>query len=357
MTSSPTASNFMTVMRHSFVLLAVLGACLLDGRPARAEGDAERKAAAEALFSEGRELMKAGDLPAACEKFEKSEALDSATGTLLNLADCYEKAQRVASAWATYKRAAAAAREREQEKREQFARERAAALEPLLSRLTVMVPAPADGMSVTRDGTEVLAAIWGQPVPVDGGTITVRAVAPGKLAWETSVEVRSQADAVTVTVPALDADPAAVEPPAPPTSPPRAAPRGAAASAPPPVTSDGPRPDHTAPYVLTGLGGVAIAASVGFGTGALLTNGASEDYCSPDDRDRCSSRGVALRDDARTYGNIATATFVVGTVSLAGALVLGLAGTARESRTGHGWLTVGASAAPRRGEVVLRGTF
>src|SRR5690348_15501816 len=73
---------------------------------ARAEGD---KATAEALFSEGRRLMASGDYAAACEKFAASQKHDPGLGTSLNLADCYEKSGRTASAWAEFRDAASAA--------------------------------------------------------------------------------------------------------------------------------------------------------------------------------------------------------------------------------------------------------
>ena len=51
---------------------------------------AENKAAAEALFDEGRALMDKGDIGGACREFEESDRLDPAPGTLLNLAGCYD---------------------------------------------------------------------------------------------------------------------------------------------------------------------------------------------------------------------------------------------------------------------------
>ena len=57
------------------------------------------KAAAEALFSEGRSLASAGKCDEAIPKFQASQKLDPGIGTLLNLADCYEKVGRTASAW------------------------------------------------------------------------------------------------------------------------------------------------------------------------------------------------------------------------------------------------------------------
>jgi tetratricopeptide (TPR) repeat protein len=53
---------------------------------------------AEILFREGREAFKKGDYAAACPKFEESQRLDPAIGTLLNLALCEERWGRLADA-------------------------------------------------------------------------------------------------------------------------------------------------------------------------------------------------------------------------------------------------------------------
>lgn len=51
---------------------------------------AESSSTAETLFREGREAVKRGDYAVACPKFEESQRLDPANGTLLNLALCEE---------------------------------------------------------------------------------------------------------------------------------------------------------------------------------------------------------------------------------------------------------------------------
>ena len=65
---------------------------------------------ADALFQEGRRLLDAGDATAACPKFEESQRLDPGLGTLLNLADCYERTSRLALALAPFRRAEGQAR-------------------------------------------------------------------------------------------------------------------------------------------------------------------------------------------------------------------------------------------------------
>jgi uncharacterized protein HemY len=86
----------------AFLSLVIVG----WSQVALAQGD---KATAEALFAEGRRLMSSGNYATACQKFAASQKLDPALGTSLNLADCYDKSGRTASAWAESRDAAAAA--------------------------------------------------------------------------------------------------------------------------------------------------------------------------------------------------------------------------------------------------------
>jgi hypothetical protein len=303
----------MTKRLHLPLLCLFVALCVET--PARAQSDAERKAAAEALFDEGRRLVETGDLSAACTKFEQSEALDSAPGTLLNLADCYERAGRLASAWATFKRAAAAARTRAQVEREGFARERAAALEPRLSRLTIDVPTAARvaGLTITRDEAPVLEALWGQAVPVDGGTLVVRVSAPGRVAWEQQVVLSTERAAASITVPVLPEVGAATS-----TS-------GTTATEPP--NDAGPTPgtrrhEPLGTYLLGGLGAVTLVTGGVLGGVAASTNAASTDHCSATDENLCSARGVTLRDHALSYGNASTVLVPLGVAGLVGATIV-----------------------------------
>src|SRR3954466_12003082 len=92
-------------MRPSaFVLTCSLASGLFCATKAEAD-----PAAAEALFEEGVNLSERGAYAQACEKFEASEALAVAVGTLLRLGDCYEKTQRLASAWSRFREAASLA--------------------------------------------------------------------------------------------------------------------------------------------------------------------------------------------------------------------------------------------------------
>jgi hypothetical protein len=169
--------------------------------PAAAQTDS---AAARALFSEGRELMQAERFGEACPKLEESLRLDHGMGTQFNLAHCWEKLGRSASAWALFLDVAAAARAGNQPQRETAARERATALEPKLTRLRVDVPTPTPGMKVARDDQDVGRAAWGTAMPVDPGEHRLVVTAPGRREWTHELDLPATAKTFSVTVPELE---------------------------------------------------------------------------------------------------------------------------------------------------------
>ena len=149
-------------------------------RRPRAQGSSDL-AAAQGLFDAAKQLVAQGKLAEACPKFLASFRFDPKPGTMVNLADCYEKNGQTASAWARYLEAATLAQRAGQAEREQYAKEHAAALEPKVARLSIAAAA-APGLEVLRDG-KIDAAILGTPVPVDPGKHLIEARAPGKKTW------------------------------------------------------------------------------------------------------------------------------------------------------------------------------
>ena len=98
-------------------------------------------ASAEALFQEGRTLLAAGDVAAACDRFEASNRQEASVGTLLNLGDCRERLGDTETAWATFLAAEALARRSSDDRADEAAR-RADALEPASARPKPPAPAP-----------------------------------------------------------------------------------------------------------------------------------------------------------------------------------------------------------------------
>jgi hypothetical protein len=294
--------------------------------PAHAQTDS---AAARALFAEGRSLMEAERYDEACPKFEESLRLDNGMGTQFNLAHCWEKLGRTASAWALFLDVAAAARAGNQPQREAAARERANALQPKLTRLRIDVSDPAPGMKLTRDGQDVGKAAWGTDVPVDPGHHVIVASAPGKKDWTSETDVPASARTLTVKVPAL------VDAPAPTPPPPTDLQTG---SAPAPVEADvnpsssgGGSGQRVAGLVVGGIGVAGIATGTVFALQSRSHNSEALKLCKfPDPMtgdDSCptpeeKARHQDLVDKAEKERLIGFVGFGVGAAALATGIIL-----------------------------------
>lgn len=183
-----------------------LGSSLVLGEPEARAADARDAAAAEALFEDAKKLLESGDAAAACPKFAESYRLDPATGALFALALCHEREGKVATAWVEFIETAARANADRNPEREAAARERASALEPRLSFVTIRVdPATVGlaGLTILRDGVPLGPAAFGTSLPVDPGRHVVRAEAPGYAPWETSFAVGDAPQRSALQVPAL----------------------------------------------------------------------------------------------------------------------------------------------------------
>lgn len=255
-----------------------------------------RSAAAEALFQQGVVLSEQGRLQEACAKFEASQGLDVAVGTLLYLADCYEHTGRTASAWARFREASSLAQAQSMPERAHLAGVRAEALEPKLSRVAIRVAAAAEqprDLSITLDGSPVAPASWGTPLPVDPGVLTLRASAPGYEAFERSIDVPAGAAArLDVEVPVLT----------------RVASSKAASATPSPAASSLGR---TLAITATIAGGVGLASAGVLALIASNKNDDSLDYCTPDPN-YCTPPGVELRQDAGRLADFATLSAALG---------------------------------------------
>jgi len=283
---------------------------------------------AESLFRDGKLLLKEGKIAAACDKFEASERLDPGVGTELNLADCREQNGQLATAWAMYRKAAANAKHAGNDaKREALARNRAAALEPRLSYLNIIVTEDVrvDGLTITRDGTEVDDVLWNQRVAIDQGEYTIEAKAPKRVPWRSRVVIREEGVRKSVEVPELEKKgkkPAAEEAEAEPQSK-------------PPAAHDEP---ERAPSKWTGRRKLAIASGVlaiaGAAAGGAL---GAHAFSLEDESDKlcpkiaCTDmKGLSLNSDARAFALYADISYGVAGLAAVGAVVLWLTGAPRE---------------------------
>lgn len=184
------------------IAIAAVAAFIGLGSP---EAFAQNKAAAEALFKDGRRLMKAKKYKAACKKFAASHQIDPAIGTLLNLATCYERSGKIASAWARFVEAADKAKRARQKKRVRYARKKARALAKRVPKLKIVAPS-IEGLEVRRDGEVVNSALLDTSVPIDPGKHQIEATAPGYESFTKSFVAR-QRRTVTVKIPELKKKP------------------------------------------------------------------------------------------------------------------------------------------------------
>jgi hypothetical protein len=313
--------------------------CVALATPAFAQAPSN-KAAAEALFIDGRNLMAQGKHAEACRKFEASQNLEPGLGTMLNLAQCYEATGRTASAWAQYREAIPLARAAGSREREDFATERSKALESRLSTLTIRaMGAGADGvaLSVRRDGVAVDPAELGTPIPVDPGLHQVEVTAPGKAPWSTKVEVTGDAASVSVEIPKLEEAPSGSAPP-PSTAPP---------AAPDPGTQGG---SIQKPLAI----GVAAVGLVGLGVGSFFGLSASSKWgdakaaCRDYPYD-CSPQALDDQSSASSQATVSTVAFIAGGVAIAAGAVLWFTAGSGEGKA--------AAVGVGPGQVIVKGSF
>src|SRR5436305_8717571 len=95
--------------------ILVLSGLVAVASLARAQGD--DTATALSLFEEGKKLAAGGSYAEGCPKLLASYNLVQKIGTLLNLADCYERQGKTASAWARFTEAATMAERAGQQER------------------------------------------------------------------------------------------------------------------------------------------------------------------------------------------------------------------------------------------------
>lgn len=274
--------------------------------------------------------MTAGALAEACPKFAESQKLDPGAGTLLNLAACYERNRQTASAWATYTDAAIAAERSNRADWATKARQKAAALQPTLSKLSILVPHTSEvaGLEVKRDGAVVGSGEWALPIPVDPGPHVVEASAPNKKKWTTTVQVGTSKDQIAVSVPSLEdaeIDAGAVAPRTAPLAPSQRTPAAD-------ETSPG-STQRTLGLAILGVGVVGAALGTVFGLNATSKHTDAKANCNAD-QSACNSAGAGQMKDARSAATLSTVAFIVGGAALAGGAVLYLTAPKKERAGG-----------------------
>lgn len=309
------------------LMLGVCACALLGAQRVHAQASAADKAAAEALFDRGLTLLREGKYQEACERLEQSQSIERGIGTMLYLAECYEKIGRTASAWALFREASSLAQAAGQGERAEAGKRRAERLEKGLSKLTIQVDAvrQVPGLEIQDNGLQVHPSVWGVSVPVDPGPHKVDAKAPGYRPWSGTVKVEDHGASAELRLPALERLPDAPLAPA-------AVAAGAAASAP----ATPPEPEHMsglrmASIAVGSAGVVGLVMGTAFGVRALKKNDdAKQEGCSGA---TCSTdQGVKLSDQALTAARASNALLAIGGVLTVGGIVMFF--TAPEARRG-----------------------
>jgi hypothetical protein len=291
---------------------ALAAAVLASGLPAEvAQAQTRDPVAGEALFREGRRLMKTQDYTGACAKFEESQRLDPAVGTVLNLAECEEQQGHTAKAWQFWH--AAADQLPSGDKRRPVAQGRAAALDKVLARLSItLVAGVPEGTQVSRDGVALGPASLGIPIPVDPGKHVLVVSAPGHSprTFDVTVASKEQASAKVEPGPALSSP----KPPDPVDSPARP-PSTVAHPAPPPVARAG---GSGTAYVFLGVGAAALATGGVFWLRARDARQQARNQCVDEgDAHTCGDKARAALDREKRSSLLADVGFGVGAVAVA----------------------------------------
>lgn len=294
-----------------------------------ATASAEGPSAAEVLFREGKTLLDSGQLEQACRVLEESNRLEPAGGTLLNLASCYERLGRYASAERALTEARRLAEDAGRDDAKKFIEQRLGAIAPNVSILRVNL-GERQPTRTTLEVDNVTIELKGSTTELrlDPGPHELRVETEGLPVWRHKLTLEgagATADVEVGPVPAPVPTPLPVEPKAVVVKP----------MAPPVATGLG-------PFEITGIVGLAV------GGGMLLAGGvigglaidawseASERCPQPDCTDE---GGVARSQDAVSFGNTATGLLVSGAVvALAGGAFL-LIGKLQSSARANAWRT------------------
>ncbi len=327
--------------------LAIVSSLTWVGAPevAYAQPTPADRAAAETLFDEAVKLLEANDAAAACPKLEESQRLDPGVGTLLYLADCYKEVGRTASAWATFREAAYAAKAAGQYDRETTASAEADALRPKLTYVVFNV-AGADtvGLQVKRDGQAVGKAQWASPMPVDAGEHQLEVSAPKKKTWTGTFSIADiPQQTTTVPIPLLeDAPPEPVVT------------LGAQpGQGPPRDHRDSGKLQRTLGWATAGAGVVGLGLSGVFALMAVSDHNSADEECLSTDRLQCNANGVELGESAVNKANVASVFLGVGGVLAATGVILIVTAP---SDSDSAQLSVGAQVGALNG-VTVNGAF
>lgn len=270
---------------------------------------------AELLFNQALVLMKSDHCQDAIPLFGKSQELDPAAATLVNLATCYDRVGKSASAYVTYQQASRAAILEGKPELQKRTEQAMATLAPTLTRLRVVPLGDASARTIRVNGA--LVRDLREPILLDPGENVIEAIAPGREAWHRTLSTPPAGALLVIEVPELRAVPNETQ------------------TVSRPTTKPAPLAGHTStrgdstPWILLGAGisAASFAVSAGFALSANSKYDDSNPHCAGNS---CTKQGGELREQAGSRADIATLAFGVGLVSAATAGVLWLTSRQKE---------------------------
>jgi hypothetical protein len=321
LSSGARARTHSTLRRRSRVVAccAVVLACGLGlaAAPASAQSAPSTSQVARDLFERGKVKWAAGEYEEAAALLAASHQQTPRAGTLMLMADAYERLGRLRSARDTFRSAGALARKENNSGLTHRAETREAALIPRLPQIEVRIVQPLPkGVLVTLNGAELPRAQLNVPTALDAGSYRLEAHAPGYQPFGVELQISNEGARalgarlvpISLVRAQTGADPA--EPDADPFDP------------------AGTRRELG--FWIGGAGAAVALASALSMIVALDKNGASHARCGSAadpsnvnvDENVCSRRGAELRDQARVLAHVASVGGVLGIAGVGTGLAL-----------------------------------
>ncbi len=314
------------VVRRKLHLAGLVVIAALCAAPRARAQDTRDPAAAEELFRQGRVASEQQDFNTACAKFRESNRLDPAVGTVFNIADCEEKLGRLATSWTLFQEVVQ--RLPPADNRRAIAEQRASKLEPRVPKLSIRL-AHSDRTDVTvrRDGVSLGTASLDTSLPVDPGDHVVIVEAPGTRAAEFHARVAEGEHAV-IDVTIGDPLPATEQ-------------GGVGTSANPGALGATPGPNHTAAYVVGGVGVVGLVTGAIAGALVLSKKSTVNADCVGK---QCSQAGLDAANSGKTLGIVTSVGLITGAVGLGATTYLFVSAPAPAENARSGAYLVGIRA-------------
>jgi hypothetical protein len=259
------------------------------------------------LFLQGREEMDRGNYEAARASFERSQRIEPALGTLLNLAVCEERLGKLATSLADLQKALTVIVPTD--KRRTLILERITQLDRKTPRLAIGAPEDLDPrIAVTLDSKPIDHADFGKMMRIDPGLHDLRCAGPrGERCTSTFAitEGEMAVKILTITVPVASLVDAKRTHPTPNPLHPIAR-------------------DSSLPYAIGAFGLAGVTMGLIAGLGALHQKNVSSTHC---DTTGCDDEGFRAEQTGKTFALVSTVATSMGAAGLGASAYLLLSGS------------------------------